>query len=142
MERAEKLAVRKAAHSFASASYKWITTCIFTSRQIEPDGDPPHCGREGEQITPRQKRIGLMHGQIWIDSETGAAVHQTGRFVKQPPVFVRRTEVVRDTEVRAGTGPSRVTHLTIETRMFGRADLTITERPLKPVESEVAQQAH
>jgi len=93
------------------------------------------------QITPRQKRIGLIEGQIWIDSETGAAVHQTGRFVKRPSVFVRRIEVVRDTKVRAGTGRTRVTHLTIETRMFGRADLTITERPLN-VESEVAQQVH
>ena len=86
------------------------------------------------QITPRQKRIGLMHGEIWIDSETGVAVHQTGRFVKRPSVFVRRIEVVRNIEVRAGNGQTRVTHLTIETRMFGRAYLTVTERPLNPVE--------
>ena len=33
------------------------------------------------QITPKQKREGLIRGQIWIDSQTGIAVHQAGRFV-------------------------------------------------------------
>jgi hypothetical protein len=31
------------------------------------------------QITPRNKREGLIKGELWVDGETGAAVHQPGR---------------------------------------------------------------
>ena len=91
------------------------------------------------QILPRQKRVGLVRGQIWIDSESGLIVRQTGRFVKQPSVFIRRIEVVRDTQRRAGTPWTRVTHIAIETRLVGRADLTITERPMNAENVEIAQ---
>jgi hypothetical protein len=82
------------------------------------------------QIAPRKKRVGLIQGQIWIDSATGIAVHQAGRFVKRPSVFIRRIEVARDTNLRDGLPYARVTHLAIDTRLVGRAELTITERPL------------
>jgi hypothetical protein len=42
------------------------------------------------QIAPRLKRVGLVKGQVWIDSDTGVIVHQTARFVKQPSIFVRQ----------------------------------------------------
>jgi hypothetical protein len=92
------------------------------------------------QIMPRQKRTGLIRGQIWIDSATGIAVRQEGRFVKRPSVFIRKIEVVRDIQLRDGLPYSRVTHLSIETRLVGRAELTITERALQAADSEVAQQ--
>jgi hypothetical protein len=88
------------------------------------------------QITPRKKRIGLMEGQIWIDSETGIPVHQSGRFVKRPSVFVRRIDIVRDIEVRDRKAYLRRTHVAIETRIVGPANLCITERPVSTVESE------
>jgi len=81
------------------------------------------------QISPKQKRTGLIQGQIWIDSATGIAVHQTGRFVKPPSVFIRRIEVTRDTALRDGLPYTRVTRVSINTRLVGRAELTITERP-------------
>src|SRR5579863_8381558 len=49
------------------------------------------------QIAPKQKRAGLIRGYIWIDSWTGIATRQAGRFVKRPSVFIRDLEVVRDT---------------------------------------------
>ena len=45
------------------------------------------------QIVPKKKRAGLIRGQIWIDSATGIAVHQAGRFVKRPSVFIREIEL-------------------------------------------------
>ena len=87
------------------------------------------------QIAPKKKRAGLIRGQIWIDSTTGVAVYQAGRFVKRPSVFIRRIEVARDTKLRDGLPYARVTHLVIDIRLGGRAELTITERPLQSREA-------
>ena len=91
------------------------------------------------QITPRQKRLGLVEGQIWIDSETGILLRQTGRFVKRPSVFVRRIDFVRDIEVRDGRAYARTTHVTIDTRIVGAAKLSISERRLEMVGTDLAQ---
>jgi len=77
------------------------------------------------EITPRKKRAGLFKGQIWIDSATGLAVHQDGYLVRRPSVFLRRVELARDTQASW-----RITHVNIDTRLVGRAELTITERPV------------
>jgi hypothetical protein len=92
------------------------------------------------QIAPKRICAGLIRGQIWIDSATGIAVHQTGRFVTRPSIFIRKIEVRRDTNLRDGLPYTRVTHVAIETRVVGRADLTITERPRQAGDSELAQQ--
>jgi hypothetical protein len=86
------------------------------------------------QITPRQKREGLIRGEIWIDSGTGFAVHQAGRFVKRPSVFIRQIDVSRDTNLVDGIPTSRVTRLTMRTRLVGLVELTVTERPV-PVDT-------
>ena len=52
------------------------------------------------QIAPRQKRDGLIRGYIWIDSGTGIAIRQAGRFVKRPSVFIRKIEVTRNTNLQ------------------------------------------
>jgi len=92
------------------------------------------------QIVPKKKRAGLIRGQIWIDSGTGIAVHQAGRFVKRPSVFIRTIEVSRDTNLRDGLPYTRVTHVTIETRLVGAAELTITERPLQAAQQQLITQ--
>ena len=89
------------------------------------------------QIVPKKKRAGLIRGQIWIDSATGVAVHQAGRFVKRPSVFIRTIEVSRDTKLRDGLPYTRVTHVAVETRLVGSAELTITERPLQAAEQQL-----
>jgi len=80
-------------------------------------------------ITPRKKREGLIQGELWIDGDTGAAVRQAGYLVKRPSVLVKRVDVTRETALSEGIAGMRVTHLTIDTRLFGRAELTISERP-------------
>jgi len=82
------------------------------------------------KITPRKKREGLIRGEIWIDSATGVAVHQAGRFVKRPSVFIRRIDVSRDTNIADAVPTSRVTRLTLRTRLVGLVQLTVTERPI------------
>jgi hypothetical protein len=80
-------------------------------------------------ITPRKKRDGLIKGALWLDGETGAAVRQSGYLVKKPSIFVKRVDVTRETALRDGIAELRVTHLSVETRLVGRAQLVIHERP-------------
>lgn len=84
------------------------------------------------QITPRKKREGLIKGELWIDAESGVALRQAGRLVRSPSMFLRRVDITRETEVQNGIPSARVTHLSIEARLVGRAELTITERPYMP----------
>ncbi len=82
------------------------------------------------EITPRKKRAGLIRGQLWIDSASGLALRQTGYLVRRPSIFVRRLTLTRETSVRDGVAYARTTRLEIDTRLVGRTELTITERPL------------
>ncbi|HEX4168018.1 MAG TPA: hypothetical protein VHZ55_21340 [Bryobacteraceae bacterium] len=83
------------------------------------------------RIAPRKKREGLIRGEIWIDSATGFAVHQAGRFVKRPSVFIRQLDFTRDVNLLDGIPTTRVTHLAVRTVLLGRVELTITERPAR-----------
>ncbi len=90
------------------------------------------------EITPRKKRPGLIKGQLWIDAATGVAVRQTGYVVRTPSIFIRRINVTRDTLLRDGVAYAKTTQLQIDTRLVGRANLTITERPFLPERGEDA----
>lgn len=93
------------------------------------------------QITPRKKRIGLIQGEMWIDSLTGFAVHEAGHFVKRPSVFLRRIEITRDMTLCNGFPCIRVTHAAIRTPPRAlRAELTITERRLRVPDPAVPSQ--
>jgi hypothetical protein len=80
-------------------------------------------------ITPRRKREGLIKGQLWLDGATGIAVRQCGYLVKRPSIFVKRIDVAREIRLRDGVAEMRITRLSIDTRVAGRAELTIEERP-------------
>jgi hypothetical protein len=80
-------------------------------------------------LKPRRRSEGLMEGQIWIDGATGAVVHERGRLTKSGSVFIRRIELVRDCGARVDTRYQRITQIEIDTRLFGRAELIIRERP-------------
>jgi hypothetical protein len=79
------------------------------------------------RVKPRASRIGLFHGELWLDAATAAPLRQWGYFVKSPSVFVRRIRFVRDYDLTAG-GPRRLI-LNIETRLAGGADLTVWYEP-------------
>lgn len=93
------------------------------------------------QVSPRKKRVGLMQGQLWIDPVTGVAVHQAGHSVKTPSILLHRIDITRDTSLRDGFPYIRITHAVVDTRLpVGRAELTITERPLRAPDREAALQ--
>jgi len=79
-------------------------------------------------IKPRRKRPGLLKGELWLD-ETGVVVRQSGYLVKSPSIFVKRITMTRETAIRDGLAQNRVIHVSVDTRLVGRAELTIHERP-------------
>lgn len=92
------------------------------------------------RIVPRKKREGLINGVLWLDRETGIAVRQTGRLVKSPSIFLKHVDVTRESELHDGAVDARITHVSIDTRLVGRAELVITERPAAgPVSGDLAE---
>ena len=81
------------------------------------------------EIRPQKKRAGLISGHLWIDAATGLALRLTGSLVKMPSIFVRRIAVTRETSLHDGVADARTTLVRIDTRLVGRAELTVTERP-------------
>ena len=92
------------------------------------------------EIIPRKKRVGLIRGELWIDPATGALLRESGRMVRSPSFFIRRIDMVRDFNSSDGQPQARVTHFSIETRLVGRAELTVTERPLPDSQAMAATQ--
>lgn len=90
------------------------------------------------QITPRKKRKGMIAGEMWIDNETGLVTHLAGRMVKSPSVMLRSIGISQEMEIRHGATFARETHLNIDVRLTGRAELTIRERT-RIAETEVTE---
>jgi hypothetical protein len=80
------------------------------------------------RIAPRRRRAGLIQGELWIDAASGLAIRKTGRLVKTPTVFARRIDMVQDIYILEEAPYLRITHLEVDTRLAGRAELTIRER--------------
>jgi hypothetical protein len=87
-------------------------------------------------ISPKKKRPGLINGELWIDRVTGLAVHEAGYLVKKPSPFIKRLRITHDVGVRNGAPYMRTTHLDIDVRFIGRAQLTIVESPCSELVSE------
>ena len=81
------------------------------------------------RMVPRQKRVGLINGVLWIDAETGLAIRESGYLAKSPSIFVKRINLTRENELRNGAIEGRTTYVSVETRLVGRAQLVIAERP-------------
>jgi hypothetical protein len=47
-------------------------------------------------MEPRQKRLGLFKGELWIDADTARPLREWGEFVKSPSAFLRHVYFVRD----------------------------------------------
>jgi negative regulator of sigma E activity len=77
------------------------------------------------QVTPRKKRPGLFKGEVWIDAATYLRVRESGYLVKNPSIFLKRVEFVRNYEIRDGIAVPRRVESVVETRLVGKAELTI-----------------
>jgi hypothetical protein len=80
------------------------------------------------RVTPLKERVGLFKGDFWLN-DAGIAVRLSGYFVTPPPVLITRMLVTRVLSVDWSDVQERVTHLSIDTSIFGRAELIIMQRP-------------
>jgi hypothetical protein len=77
------------------------------------------------QLTPRRKQVGLFKGELWIDAASCLPVRELGRLVKTPSIFLKRVEFVREYYIRGGVAVPLQIASTVETRLVGRAEVTV-----------------
>ena len=92
--------------------------------RLDVEGRPVHVF----QLTPRKKRLGLFKGELWLDAETCLPIRESGRLVKTPSIFLKRIEFVREYEIRDGISVPRRIHSIVDTRLVGKAELTVNFR--------------
>jgi len=77
------------------------------------------------QLSPKKKKVGLFKGELWLDADSGMPIRMSGQWVKSPSVFVKKVEFVQEFEMQNGVSlPSHI-ESTVDTRMVGRAELSI-----------------
>lgn len=76
-------------------------------------------------VNPREKKIGLFKGELWLDSETYMPVRETGTFVKSPSFMLKKVQFVRDYDLQNGVSIPQRTESQVETRFFGKVELNV-----------------
>lgn len=77
------------------------------------------------EVIPREKRVGLFRGELWIDMKTAQPLREFGRFVRSPSVFLKDVDFVRDYHVIGDrTLPVRFIS-NMGTRLVGPAEITV-----------------
>ncbi len=80
------------------------------------------------QVKPRQKRVGLFKGRVFVDVYTGSLRRAEGTLVRSPSFFIKKLEFVQDYEDFSGfTLPVHI-HSSAKTRLLGRAIVDIFHR--------------
>ncbi len=77
------------------------------------------------ELKPKQKRLGLFKGEIWVDALTFQTLRESGTFVKSPSIYLKKVQFVRQYEIQNGLAIPTYVSSKIETRMVGRADIDI-----------------
>ena len=83
-------------------------------------------------VKPRQKRVGLFKGKIYVDASSGHLLRAQGTIVKSPSFFIKKIDFVQDYATIDGfTFPTRM-HSESQTRLVGKAVVDITHRDYQP----------
>jgi hypothetical protein len=83
-------------------------------------------------LKPRQKRVGLFKGKIFVDAFSGRLLRAQGTIVKSPSFFIKKIDFVQDYATIDGfTFPTHM-HSESETRLVGKAVVDITHRDYQP----------
>lgn len=77
------------------------------------------------RVTPRQKKVGLFKGELWLDSETCMPVRESGSFVKTPSIFLKKMQFVRMYELQNGVSMPQRMESKAEVRFIGPVELNI-----------------
>ncbi|MGA2434371.1 MAG: hypothetical protein ABSG25_03705 [Bryobacteraceae bacterium] len=77
------------------------------------------------ELTPKAKRVGLFQGELWLDQKTYLPLREWGVLVKTPSVFLKSVYFVRDYCIYDGRSIPRRLISDVDTRLVGRAEMTI-----------------
>jgi hypothetical protein len=77
------------------------------------------------QLKPRERKVGLFKGELWLDVETYMPVRESGAFVKSPSFMLKKMQFVRDYNLQNGVSVPQRTESRVETRFFGQVELNI-----------------
>lgn len=95
------------------------------------------------QVKPRQKRVGLFKGRIYLDVYTGSLRRVEGTLVRSPSIFIKKVEFVQEyADIGGFTFPVHI-HSNTKTRLIGRAviDILHSDYEAHPAGSETQQVA-
>ena len=76
-------------------------------------------------LTPRQKKVGLFKGELWLDAETYMPVRESGSFVKAPSMFLKNMRFVREYELQNGVSIPQRIESKADVRFIGPVELSI-----------------
>lgn len=96
-----------------------------------------HKLQDGQQIyivflTPRRKDVGLFKGEMWLDTHTYLPVMESGKLIKNPSVFFKKVEFVRDFKIENGIAIPQHMLSTIDARLVGKVNLSINYSSYQP----------
>src|SRR4051812_29246384 len=101
-----------------SANYK------FTYKGVSEVEGGPLC--HVFQVKPRQKRVGLFKGTVYLNVYTGAMYRAEGKMVRSPSFFIKNIEFWQEYEEIGGFDMVSHIHSTADTRIIGKAIVDIT----------------
>lgn len=105
-----------------------------TSVSITPDhykfkykGTEDFHGRQAYvlRVTPREKKVGLFKGELWLDATTYMPVRESGSFVKTPSVFLKKMQFVREYAFQDGVSVPQRMESKADVRFIGSVQLNI-----------------
>ncbi len=76
-------------------------------------------------VTPRQKKVGLFKGELWVDAQTYLPVRESGSFVKTPSFFLKKMQFVRDYDIQNGVSVPQHLESKADVRIFGPVELSV-----------------
>ncbi len=76
-------------------------------------------------VTPRQKKVGLFKGELWVDVQTYLPVRESGSFVKTPSYFLKKMQFVRVYEIQNGVSVPQRLESKADVRFIGPVELNI-----------------
>jgi hypothetical protein len=76
-------------------------------------------------VTPRQKKVGLFRGELWVDTQTYLPVRESGAFVKTPSIFLKKMQFVRDYDIQNGVAVPQRMESKADVRFIGPVELSV-----------------
>jgi hypothetical protein len=76
-------------------------------------------------VTPRQKKVGLFKGELWLDAQTYLPVRESGSFVKTPSFFLKKMQFVREYEIQNGVAVPQRMESKADARFYGPIELSV-----------------